>query len=151
MAEGSARMLLRQQVLPGSHPSLAQGVALWPAEAPPAPAPRPWPKGRPRELSQHWHGWFCHRGASPASQPLTAYLVEDADDDGVQEPDARHTHQAEQEEVGLAVELEVGGLWVQDGAHQLPFRSAEAWIPKERIRREAWPESCQGGLEATGP
>lgn len=76
-----------------------------------------------------------------ASQPLTAYLVEDADDDGVQEPDARHTHQAEQEEVGLAVELEVGGLWVQDGAHQLPFRSAEAWIPKERIRREACPAS----------
>lgn len=53
------------------------------------------------------------------------HLVKDADDDGVEEADAGHAHQAEQEQVGLAVELKVGGLWVQDGAHQLPFRSAE--------------------------
>lgn len=56
-----------------------------------------------------------------------SYLVNDADDYGVEKSDPRHAHQAEQEHVGISVELEICRLWVQDGADQLPFGSAEAW------------------------
>lgn len=96
---------------------------------------------------------------TPRCAQSAPYLVEDADDDGVEEADARHAHQAEQKQVGLAVELEVGGLRVQDGAHQLPFRSAETCNREDpqragrkgglsRTSALAWPQSCQGGLEA---
>ena len=54
------------------------------------------------------------------------YLVDDAEHDGVDEPDHGHAHQAQQEEVGVAVQLEVRGLGVQDGAHQLALLCVEA-------------------------
>lgn len=56
------------------------------------------------------------------------YLIHDAEDDGVDKTDASHSHQAQQEEVGVVVQLEVGGLGVEDGAHQLALGSAEAWV-----------------------
>ena len=55
------------------------------------------------------------------------YLVYDTEYDGVDEPDPGHAHQAQQEEVGVPVQLEVRGLGVDDGAHQLPLGRAEAW------------------------
>lgn len=54
------------------------------------------------------------------------YLVHHAEDDGVDESDRCHSHQAQQKEVGVSVELEVSGFGVEDGAHQLPFLCAKA-------------------------
>lgn len=45
------------------------------------------------------------------------YLIHDAEDNGVDKAYSSHSHQAQQEEVGITVQLEVGGLWVKDGAH----------------------------------
>lgn len=53
------------------------------------------------------------------------YLVYDAEDDGVDEANAGHSHQTEQEEIGISVQLEVSGLGVQDGAYQLALLCAE--------------------------
>lgn len=58
---------------------------------------------------------------------VAQYLVHDAEDDGVDKADASYSHQAQQEEVGVAVQLEVRGLGVEDGAHQLALSCAEAW------------------------
>lgn len=56
----------------------------------------------------------------------TRHLVHDTEDDGVDEADPRHPHQAQQEQISIAVQLEVGGFGVQDGAHELAFLCAEA-------------------------
>lgn len=61
-----------------------------------------------------------------ASNETASHLVDDAEDDGVEEADASHAHQAQQELVGVAVQLEVSGLGVEDGPHQLAFLCAEA-------------------------
>lgn len=55
--------------------------------------------------------------ASPLKQHQ--YLVHDTEDDGVDEADACHPHQTQQEQVGIAVQLEICGFRVEDGAHQL--------------------------------
>lgn len=54
------------------------------------------------------------------------YLVNDAEDDGVDEADPRHPHQAQEEQVRVPIQLEVCGFGVEDGAHQLAFLCAEA-------------------------
>lgn len=58
------------------------------------------------------------------------YLIHDAEDNGVDKTYSSHSHQAQQEEVGITVQLEVGGLWVKDGAHKLAFGCAETWVNK---------------------
>lgn len=58
------------------------------------------------------------------------YLVHDAEDNGVYEADSSHSHQTQQEEVGITVQLEVGGFGVKYGAHQLAFGCAETWVKK---------------------
>lgn len=67
---------------------------------------------------------------------VAQYLVHDAEDDGVDKADASYSHQAQQEEVGVAVQLEVGGLGVQDGAHQLALSRAETWGMEEELQSE---------------
>lgn len=54
------------------------------------------------------------------------YLVHDTEDDGVEEADPCHPDQTQQEEISIAVQLEVCGFGVEDGAHQLTFLGAEA-------------------------
>lgn len=53
------------------------------------------------------------------------YLVHDTKGDGVDKANSSHSHQTQQEEVGIAVQLEVGGFWIKDGSHQLAFGCAE--------------------------
>lgn len=60
-------------------------------------------------------------------------LVNDAEDDGVDEADARHADQTQQEEVGVPVQPEVCGLRVENGAHQLALLCTEAcWAEGSR-------------------
>lgn len=54
------------------------------------------------------------------------YLVHDTEDDGVDEADPCHPHQTQQEQVSIAVQLEVCGFRVEDGAHELAFLCTEA-------------------------
>lgn len=56
--------------------------------------------------------------------------MSDAEDDGVDKAYSGHAHQTQQEEVGIAIQLEVGGFWVKDGAHQLTFGCNETWVRK---------------------
>ena len=67
------------------------------------------------------HGFFPQRRSF-----LLGYLVHDTEDDGVDEADPCHPHQAQQEQVSIVVQLEVGGFRVEDGAHQLAFLRTEA-------------------------
>lgn len=55
------------------------------------------------------------------------HLVHDTEDDGVDEADPRHPYQTEQEQISIAVQLEVGGFRVEDGANKLAFLRTEAW------------------------
>lgn len=57
---------------------------------------------------------------------LLSYLVHDAEDNSVDEADGGHPHQAQQEQISIAVKLEICGLGMEDGAHQLAFLCAEA-------------------------
>lgn len=66
------------------------------------------------------------RENSEASHETLSHLVDDAEDDGVEEADASHAHQAQQELVGVTVQLEVSGFGVEDGSYQLAFLCAEA-------------------------
>lgn len=84
-------------------------------------SPRPWPSPSSHDRGR-WPGW-------------RPYLVENADDHRVEEPKGCHPNEAQEEQVGIPVELEIGRLGIQDGADQLPFRGAEA---------------CQEGEERTG-
>ena len=67
------------------------------------------------------------------------HLFHDAQDDGVDEADGGHAHQAQEEEVGVVVQLEVRGLGVEDGAHQLALGRAEPWDDSEGgVNRRMW-------------
>jgi len=62
--------------------------------------------------------------------PLLDYLVHDTEDNGVYKADSSHSHQTQQEEVGITIQLKVGGFGIKDGAHQLAFGCAETWAKK---------------------
>lgn len=62
--------------------------------------------------------YFCNVSA-------TDYLINDAENDGVDKAYSSHSHQTQEKEVGITIQLEVGGFRVKDRAHKLAFGSAE--------------------------
>lgn len=60
--------------------------------------------------------------------------MENAVDDGVQESNACHADEKEQEQVGISVELKIRGLWIQDRPDQLAFGRAEAYNGEAHVR-----------------
>lgn len=54
------------------------------------------------------------------------YLVHDTEDDSVDEADPCHPNQTQQEQISIAVQLEVCGFRVENGAHKLAFLCTEA-------------------------
>ena len=91
----------------------------------------------PKPLPVHYipqYNWFSH----PLHCicwiclcPPVHHLVYDAEDNRVDKADSSYSHQTQQEEVGITVQLEVGGFGIQDGAHQLTFGCAETWEEEE--------------------
>lgn len=53
------------------------------------------------------------------------YPIHDTEDNWVNEADSSHSHETQQKEVGVTIQLEVGGFGIKDGAHQLAFGCAE--------------------------
>lgn len=62
--------------------------------------------------------YFCHVS-------VTDYLIHDAENDGVDKAYSSHSHQTQEKEVGITIQLEVGGFRVKDRAHKLAFGGAE--------------------------
>lgn len=63
---------------------------------------------------------------------MAEYLVHDTEDDGVDEANQSHSYQTQEKEVGVAIQLEVGGFWVKDRAHELAFGGAETLFEKNK-------------------
>lgn len=57
----------------------------------------------------------------------TGHLAHDTEDDGVDEADACHPDQTQQEQVSITVQLEVCGFGEEDGAYELTFFGAKTW------------------------
>lgn len=60
-----------------------------------------------------------------SARHLQMYLVQNTENNGVDKANSSHSHQTQQEEVGITVQFEVGGFWVKNRAHQLAFGCAE--------------------------
>lgn len=98
-------------------------------------------------VSNGYRGWLTLRTAASgiSTNPIQLYcikkgnlnflhyLVHDTEYNGVNKADSSHSHQTHQEEVGIAVQLEVGGFRIKDGAHQLAFSCAETWVKKRNF------------------
>lgn len=59
------------------------------------------------------------------------YFVNNAMYDGVYEANSSHKHQTQKKEVGIAVQLEVCGFGIQDGADQLALGCAVTWANRK--------------------
>lgn len=84
-------------------------------------------------LQDFWRKRKTEKGDRSFSFNFLHYLVHDTEYNGVNKADSSHSHQTQQEEVGIAVQLEVGGFGIKDGAHQLAFSCAETWVKKRNF------------------
>lgn len=64
---------------------------------------------------------------------MANYLIHDTENDGVDKAYSSHSHQTQEKEVGVAIQLEVGGFWVKDWAHKLAFGGAETLVGKKDL------------------